>query len=69
MTNMSKCDGNGQPKLKYELQDTGWVKLQKVKPQISGFPQQELIKNLNVGLMESDEDVVRLAVPFNLFDE
>jgi hypothetical protein len=42
MTGFRKFKENGTPKLKYELHDTGWVRRQKVKPQISGFPQQEL---------------------------
>lgn len=44
MINVSEFKGNGQPKLKYERHGTGWIKLRKVKPQISGFPQQELFK-------------------------
>jgi len=42
MTDLIKLNGNGQSKLKYETYDIRKGKLQKEKPQISGFPQQEL---------------------------
>jgi hypothetical protein len=47
ITVLKNLNGKGQPKLKSEVHDTRRVELQKVKPQISGFPQQELFrKNL-----------------------
>jgi len=42
MTGFRKFKENGTPTLKYEPHDTGRAERQKVKPQISGFPQQEL---------------------------
>ena len=42
MTDLTKCKGNGQPKLKVEADDSCRGKLQNVKSQISGFPQQKL---------------------------
>jgi len=38
-----KFKEKGTPKLKYEPHDTGCAERQKLKPQISGFPQQELV--------------------------
>ena len=44
MNDLLKYNGNGQSKLKCEVGDNCRGKLQNMKPQISGFPQQELIK-------------------------
>lgn len=52
MTSLIKLNGNGQPKLKYEAHDISKDKLQKVKLQILGFPQQELV-TFFVGLLKS----------------
>ena len=46
MTDLTKCKGNGQPKLKVEADDSCRGKLQNVKSQISGFPQQKLVTKL-----------------------
>jgi hypothetical protein len=51
MTDLIKFNGNGKSKLKYEVYDSRRGKRQKVKLQISGFPQRELARRKDTGGM------------------